>query len=171
MTCVAVHRNLAPFFFRQLRCRAWRKKRIVCAVVRLHFEIAFEVLKAFAERTQNRLTILLGGARRKTTQRAMEHSLDMNLASLAERQEIHAVCHLLRRPSTTQIQSPRPCATKGPCLRVLFCKYFLCRFLLKRVASRHFLRCQKADVYVFPKVIDWIPFGDHPLKLERYRED
>ena len=22
-----------------------------------------------------------------------------------------------------------------------------------------------------PKHIDWIPFGDHPLKLERYRED
>ena len=30
---------------------------------------------------------------------------------------------------------------------------------------------QKADVSVFAKLIIWIPFGDHPLKLERYRED
>ena len=31
--------------------------------------------------------------------------------------------------------------------------------------------CEMAGDYVFPKVLDWIPFGDHPLKLERYRED
>ena len=30
---------------------------------------------------------------------------------------------------------------------------------------------QRANLRMMQELVSWIPFGDHPLKLERYRED
>ena len=52
--------------------------------------------------------------------------------------------------------------------RFVFCG---CAATSRDVQLNHPICGLIAEVFVSPKAFHWIPFGDHPLKLERYRED